>query len=304
MARYLNPKNDLVFKKIFGEHPDLLKSFLNAMLPLSPDRLIEEIAYLPTEHVPEIPGFKYTLVDVRCRDTKGRYFIVEMQLNWSKHFMQRMIFNTAATYVKQLKKGEDYDNLCPVYGLAIVDDSFTDESAWFHHYQLINTQNNQQKLEDIQLVFLELPKFKPTTLTEKKLSILWMRYMTEINEQTESVDSILLSDPAIKKALDYTEMAAYTPEELRTYDANWDAISSEKTIMSDKYDQGLEKGREEGREVGLEEGLAKGREKGREEEREKMAKNLLLKSFDISIIADITGLAPEVISKIKSSAEN
>ncbi|MDR0395219.1 MAG: Rpn family recombination-promoting nuclease/putative transposase, partial [Tannerella sp.] len=34
MARYLDPKNDLIFKRIFGEHPHLLVSFLNALMPL------------------------------------------------------------------------------------------------------------------------------------------------------------------------------------------------------------------------------------------------------------------------------
>jgi len=291
IKRYLNPKNDLVFKKIFGENPDLLRSFLNALLPLPPDRMIEDLDYLPTEHVPEIPGFKYTLVDVRCRDTKGRYFIVEMQLNWSKHFIQRMIFNTAATYVKQLKKGEDYDTLCPVYGLAIVDDSFTEESYWFHHYQLINTQDAASKLEDIQLVFLELPKFKPVSFREKKLSVLWMRYMTEINEETAVVDPVLLSDPLIEKALKFTEIAAYTPAELSTYEANWDAISSEKTIMSDKYDQGLEDGLAKGRE----EGLAKGLEEGRYA----VARNLLLAGLELAFIAQSTGLDLEIIKQIK-----
>jgi len=114
MVRYLDPKNNLVFKKVFGEHPDLLKSFLNAMLPLPADSLIAELQYLPTEYVPEIPEFKHTIVDVRCVDTHGRSFIVEMQLQWSNHFAQRMLFNTAATYVRQLKKGEGYDSLCPV----------------------------------------------------------------------------------------------------------------------------------------------------------------------------------------------
>ena len=33
--RYLDPKNDLTFKKVFGEHPHLLRSFLNALLPLA-----------------------------------------------------------------------------------------------------------------------------------------------------------------------------------------------------------------------------------------------------------------------------
>jgi hypothetical protein len=37
LMKYLDPKNDLTFKKIFGQHPHLLKSFLNAMLPLPGD---------------------------------------------------------------------------------------------------------------------------------------------------------------------------------------------------------------------------------------------------------------------------
>ena len=32
--RYLDPKADLTFKKVFGEHPDLVMSLLNALLPL------------------------------------------------------------------------------------------------------------------------------------------------------------------------------------------------------------------------------------------------------------------------------
>lgn len=45
--RYLDPKNDLVFKRIFGEHPHLLMSLLNELLPL--EVAIKKIKYLPTE---------------------------------------------------------------------------------------------------------------------------------------------------------------------------------------------------------------------------------------------------------------
>ncbi|MBQ5403942.1 MAG: hypothetical protein IIU11_06210 [Bacteroidales bacterium] len=31
MSKYLNPKVDLIFKKVFGEHPNLVKSLLNAL---------------------------------------------------------------------------------------------------------------------------------------------------------------------------------------------------------------------------------------------------------------------------------
>ena len=81
MSRYLDPKSDVVFKKVFGEHPHILISFLNAVLPLSSDRHIVELSYLPSEQVPSIPEFKRTIADVKCKDAKGRVFIVEMQID-------------------------------------------------------------------------------------------------------------------------------------------------------------------------------------------------------------------------------
>ena len=70
--RYLDPKNDLTFKKIFGQHSHLLKSFLNGVLPFtSEDEEIESLEYLSGEQVPDIPLFKNTIVDVKCIDKKG-----------------------------------------------------------------------------------------------------------------------------------------------------------------------------------------------------------------------------------------
>ena len=86
MSRYLDPKADVVFKKIFGDHPKLLISFLNAVLPLPADSPIVELSYLPVEQIPTIPAFKRTIADVKCTDALNRVFIVEMQINsvWTK----------------------------------------------------------------------------------------------------------------------------------------------------------------------------------------------------------------------------
>ena len=62
--KYLDPKVDLIFKKIFSKHPDLLMSLLNALLPLSDDEQIQHIKYLPTELVPELYEHKNSIVDV------------------------------------------------------------------------------------------------------------------------------------------------------------------------------------------------------------------------------------------------
>jgi predicted transposase/invertase (TIGR01784 family) len=254
MPRYLDPKSDLVFKKIFGHHPELLKSFLNAILPLPADCIIESLVYIPTESATEISAFKYSIVDVRCLDNHGRYFIVEMQIEWTKDFMQRMVYNAAATYVHQLKKGEPYRNLSPVYGVALINDTFEKSPDWFHHFQMAKAGDESSRLENIQLVLIELPKLKPTTLIERKLAILWLRFLKEIEDGTEKVDEAFLQVEPIKEALQLAQESAYTAEELISYNKSWDAVSTEKTLMLGKFAEGEAKGRQEGRQEGRKEG--------------------------------------------------
>ena len=76
--KYLDPKNDLTFRKIFGEHPNIMKSFLNSILPLDEGQFIETITYEDSSLIPELPELKRSIVDVRCTDNHNRQFIVEM----------------------------------------------------------------------------------------------------------------------------------------------------------------------------------------------------------------------------------
>ena len=55
--KYLDPKADLTFKKIFGNHPDRLKNLLNTLQSLNEDELIRQQQYLPTTEELEISGF-------------------------------------------------------------------------------------------------------------------------------------------------------------------------------------------------------------------------------------------------------
>ncbi len=262
MPRYLDPKTDIVFKKIFGEHPELLKSFLNSILPLPEKGLIDRLEYLPSEQVPTIPAFKYTVVDVKCTDEQGRVFIVEMQIQWTDSFKQRLLFNVSKAYIRQLEKGEDYELLRPVYGLGLINTTFDpDEEHWYHHYKIVNVQKPVVEIKDLQLVFIELPKFKAKNYPEKKLKVLWLRFLSELNEKVNQAPSDWLEEPEIKLALDLAEEAAYTPAELEDYDRYWDAISIEKTLVNAAHRSGMAQGEV----IGLEKGIVIGQEKGREE---------------------------------------
>ena len=64
--KYLDPKADLTFKKIFGNHPDRLKNLLNTLQSLNEDELIQQQQYLPTTEELEVSGF--TDAELRAYD--------------------------------------------------------------------------------------------------------------------------------------------------------------------------------------------------------------------------------------------
>ena len=240
--RYLDPKNDLTFKRIFGEHPHLLKSFLNAILPL--DTPIETIEYLPAELVPEIPIFKNSIVDVRCYDQKGKQFIVEMQMLWTDSFKSRVLFNASKAFVKQIDRGAEYKGLQPVYSLCIVNEIFEPNiKEHFHHYKIVHTAHNDKVIPGLEFVFIELPKFKAQKLQEKKLGVLWLRFLSEIKDDQEDIPNDFYEFEDIKQALDLLQESSYTKGQLETYDKYWDSISTEKTLILDSYDEGKIEGK-------------------------------------------------------------
>ena len=277
--RYLDPKNDLTFNKVFGQHPHLLKSFLNALLPLEDGRVIESLDYLPAELVPEVPLFKNSIVDVRCHDNQGRQFIVEMQMLWTDSFKSRVLFNASKAYVSQLRRGRQYEGLQPVYALSLVDQIFEPASPeYYHHYRFVHSTEPERCLEGLELIFVELPKFEPNSLRDKRMQVLWLRYLTEIRDHSETVPADLLTDPDLEEAVAYLRESAFSREELAGYDRYWDAISSERTLLAAALRDGYS------------EGKAEGMVEGKAEQARETARRMLAKGFDPATVRDLTGL--------------
>ena len=317
--RYLDPKADLTFKKVFGEHPDLVISLLNALLPFDkPEEEVVSVEYLPAEMVPENPLRKNSIVDVRCKDARGRQFIVEMQMVWSQEFKMRVLFNASKAYVRQLGEGQDYELLQPVYSLNLVNEIFEpDMEQYYHYYRLVHSERTDKVIDGLHLIFIELPKFKPHNYSEKKMQVLWLRYLTEITERTRQAPQELLDNPEVKKALTELEESAFTDAELLGYDKFWDIISVERTLIGSvkrRYDEGLrkglaegmqkgiaegmQKGIAEGMQKGIAEGMQKGMQQGEEKERLKIARSMKADGMSVENIARYTGIAPEIIEKL------
>ena len=239
MGKYLDPRADLTFKKVFGEHKNLVISLLNALLPLKDDECVESIEYWPADQIPErTEAEKYSIVDVCCKDNKQREFIVEMQMTWTESFKKRVLLNASKAYVAQTNKGMKYKNLQPVYALNFVNASFMkDVDDYYHYYHLVHDKYTEKVIDGLHLIFVELPKFKPQTISEKKMQVLWLRFLTEIDENTREAPVELLENTEVNEALEILERAAFTDAEMRAYDKFWDRVSTMRTLESDWEDK-------------------------------------------------------------------
>ena len=81
--KYLDPKADLTFKKIFGNHPDRLKNLLNTLQSLNEDELIQQQQYLPTTEELKISGF--TDAELRAYDKFWDSVRVEKTLQYDSY---------------------------------------------------------------------------------------------------------------------------------------------------------------------------------------------------------------------------
>ena len=283
-GKYLDPKADLTFKLVFGEHPDLVMSLLNALLPLDEDGQIISVEYWPSELVPENPGKKDSVVDVRCTDQRGRQFIVEMQLYWNEFFQQRVLLNASKAVVRQLDKGMNYKLIQPVYCLNLVNDiGFeSDPDEFYHDYAIVNVEHSDRIIEGLRFVYVELPKFKPKTIAEKKMAVLWLRFLTEINLTTENAPAELLENELTKKALSIVERSAMSEAQLNTYEKYWMNLTDEEGIALARYNRGVK------------DGMAQGEQK----KAMSVARNLKLMNLSVADIAKATGLTEEDIDKL------
>ena len=297
--RYLDPKADLTFKKVFGEHPDLVISLLNALLPLNKGEEIQSVEYLTPFHAPDNLFFNENVVNVKCTNNNGSHFFVQIQTFWAPSFSLHVKPNSSKAYISKLGKriGMNYQE--PVFSLNLVREIVdADVDNYYHFYDIVQDDLTERIIDNFHLVFVELPKFTPHTMGEKRMQVLWLRYLTEIDGYMETVPQELLDIPEINKAMEVVEESAYTPEQLLGYDKFWDIIRTENTLYNSGVRQGMEKGRLEGREEGrlegMELGVQKGRKEGREEGQkdEKIANARKMKSYGLALemISDITGL--------------
>lgn len=274
---FINPKTDYAFKKIFGssESKDILISFLNAMI-YDGNPTIADLEIINPNLPPRVEGLKDTYLDVKAKLADGTLVIIEMQVLNVESFGKRVLYNAAKTYAFQLQKGEGYRMLKPVIALTLTDfEMFPNSEQVISRFiykeastNLIYTDNN------IELVFVELPKFTKEVDQLETIADKWIYFMKYARTITD-VPPVMDSVPEIHQAFGIANQVNLTPDELA------DLERREMFI----YDQ--------------QGAIIKAVQEARQAEKQAIARQLLDR-LDDATIGQTTGLSIEDVRKLRS----
>jgi predicted transposase/invertase (TIGR01784 family) len=287
---YINPKTDFAFKKIFGskESKDILISFLNAILYNEQDA-IQDLIILDPYQAPRIKGIKDSYLDVKATLQDGKTVIIEMQVLNVLGFEKRVLYNAAKAFSIQLGVGEDYTLLNPVIALTITDfEMFAGNDRIISRYRLKEKDDLTDYSDDIELVFVELPKFTKALEELESLVEKWLYFLKSAN-QLETVPLTMKAIPALNHAFTVAQQSRLSRKELEILEKRQMFLHDNRNaILKAKQD-------------GLKEGQLKGRQEGRQEERLEIARQLL-DVLDIETISQKTGLTAAQIQALRSPA--
>ena len=165
--------------------------------------------------------------------------------------------------------------------------------------------------DDIELIFIELPKFNKELNNLQNIKEKWIYFIKNAGS-LEYIPKNMTKE--IQKAFDIANTACMSEEELEAQLKRKDFIYLQKSSLELAEEKGIQRGKEiglkegiqKGKELGKEEGLKEGKELGLKEGKElgsqqkaiEIARNLLKTGIDIEIISLSTGLTKEEIKKI------
>ena len=292
MTRYLDPKADITFKRVFGDpdNKDRCISMLNALLPLEKGREVVDVEFQSGEIWPTVIPIRNTIADVRCRDNEGRQFLVEMQMEWTSDFKTRILFNASKAYVSQFDINKQYTDIKTVYSLNFINSVFDRDPAsaetYYHHYALYERENPKQRIEGLEFILIELPKFKVGAVGGNPTRDLWLRFLTEMKDDFMTIPAGLAVDKTVKSAIQCLELGAYSKEQMLGYDNFWNDVRTLWSLSNEKFNKGKAEGMAQGKVEGKAEGLLEGETKANLEN----ARKMLAAGIPKETIAQITGI--------------
>ena len=307
--RYISLLTDFGFKRIFGTalNKELLICFLNSLF--NGKQVVKDVMYLNSEHVGDVYTDRKAIFDVYCEGENGEKFIVEMQNAYQTYFKDRSLFYSTFPIREQAPKGSEWDfNLNNVYTVALLnfdmkDDAFEKEQIR-HHVQLCDTATHKVFYDKLEFIYVEIAKFDKSLEELETLYDKWLYVLKNLSKLDNRPKE--LRDRVFDRLFEESEIAKFTPLELREYEdskkAYRDIKNSIDTAKREGIEEGMEKGIKKGIKQGMEKGIKQGIEIGQKKEHERLlntAHALFASGMSLEQVRNFTGLTESELKQLK-----
>ena len=293
MARFIDPRVDWAFKRIFGSEDtkECLITFLNGLF--EDELVIKDVTFAKTEKLGLRPDDRGVVFDVYCVTNEDKHVIVEMQKKEQEYFADRALYYTARAIVQQGIRGVWDYHLAPVYTVCFMD--FVLDSPILKKFRtdlvLTDLQTHQRVSDRMRIVYLQLPLFDKHTEAEcMDIFDCWIYIMKNMNmfEQMPFSEKY----PVFRKLAEIGDLRKLSREELELYDE--DIKNMRDIYATRKFDE------KRGMEKGMAKGRAEGKVEGKAEGKAEVARNLLAMGMSWSQIMQATGLTEDQLKQLQS----
>ena len=266
----LKPTNDFVFKKLFGEtkNADLLKDLLESILTDIKIHKVEINKDVSLER--KLITDKLGILDIVATLNDNTKVNVEMQVQNYYNTVERSLFYGTGVYHENLERGEDYIDIPHSISIWITDYNVFDDGPIHERARLRRDFENKVLTNKLQLHYIQLPKFRKKCKRVSSKLEEWLTFI--INENLEEIK--MSNNKYIKKAEEELEYLTGDEETRRLAYLREKAIRDERAAMT------------------------KARREGKEKTQKDIARKMLAKNIDISLIIELTGLTKEEIENL------
>lgn len=242
----LNPKIDFVFKKIFGseEHPEILISFLNAVL--KPKKPIVSVEIKNSDLEKEYIEDKFSRLDVKALTSNKEIINIEIQLKNEYNMIQRSLYYWSKLYEEQLSEGDRYDKLSRTVCINILDFKYLKNDRFHNGYRLKEIETNEELTNLQEIHFIEIPKLKRFESPEEIVDLLegWVEFLRD--PESEVIRKLEMSNKEIREAKDELYRLSMDEKERALYFIREKSIRDEISALANAEEKGMERGIKKG----------------------------------------------------------
>lgn len=235
----LNPKIDFVFKKIFGseEHPEVLISFLNAVLKQK--NKIVEVEIKNSDIEKAYIEDKFSRLDVKAKTNNKEIINIEIQLKNEYNMIQRSLYYWSKLYEEQLNEGDRYDKLSRTICINILDFKYLKNNRFHNGYRLKEIETNEELTDLQEIHFIEIPKLKKLSTEEEVIDMLegWVEFLRD--PESEVVRKLEMTTKEIREAKDELYRLSRNEKERELYFLREKSLKDEISALANAREKGF-----------------------------------------------------------------